>query len=243
MVNIKLANSWLIKNAQFLPAYLGYFNIAGLMIRNQYLGHLIGDENIDSLLSFAQRFGKAGCKAVRIGGNDIINFFDSELEILELNSAYSRTDDFTINYKIISALDVNKTEKRVSRKTKFFLNLHCVYTELKPENYFEDIIKDMIDLVHLCTPNTPKRLEDVKYYLPLPEPIRFEKLSDLSKEIQEEVIKSINSRWNCIEDPLNFPHMCLSCNGTSFDWLDKSFGFSVEGVCKNCGAKYSFSCL
>jgi GGDEF domain-containing protein len=207
----------------YYPGYIAVIDIAAFKIRNDLLGHLVGDKDIEELEQIIERHIDRKEFVIRVGGDEWLLFFpNNPIQQLQLiANRYSLKE-----VKLIVGWQSEAKNKLGEKKIKetlvstLYRGIKICYLAINNEIELE---KKSEIILHNSNYNH-------RYFI-VNQPF----------ETPEIIAKPLEATWNSID--LKLPNLyCPFCYHTKFNWEDGDTSlFGAEGNCKQCEAEVSFS--
>ncbi len=208
----------------YYPGYISVIDIAALKLRNDLLGHLAGDKDIEELEQIINQHLDRIEFSIRVGGDEWLLFFPNnpKKQLQSIANKYSRKKIKLVvgwQSKAINKLRVIKKVKEVKNST-LYRGIKICYIAINNDNELEQKSNILFENVNYNS----------KYYV-VNCPIKATGFTD----------DFIEKTWQSID--LTLPKLyCPFCYHTEFNWEygDMSL-FGAEGNCQKCEAEVSFS--
>jgi GGDEF domain-containing protein len=200
--------------ARCLPGFLYCFNIADLKSRNDHLGHLVGDKDIQELEHLLSELASDTGIVERIDGQRwlMVSRRNENERVQALLDRYKRTERFSAGWRVDATRNGTKKVGRHTMPTEMRRAVRCLYDE----------VKSPAELTAAMT-----AIDDNDYSLSVNCPLHLSALPTLPRE-----------RWCCVAAYPDQTPACPFCQGRDFEWEggDMSY-YSGEGRCRGCGAE------
>ncbi len=207
----------------YYPGYIAVIDIAALKIRNDLLGHLIVDQEIEELEQIINQYIEKKEFSIRVGGDEWLLFFPNhpEKQLQSIANKYSKKEiKLTVGWQC-EAKDKSVIKKtQATRDSTLYRGLKICYTSIKNNSEIETKSEIIFNNVN-C------QLGSDMVNCPI-------SVINIIEKHKKKAWQSIN---------LNLPKIyCPFCHHQEFNWIDGDTSlFGAYGNCNQCEAEVSFS--
>lgn len=193
-----------------LPGYLVAFNGASFNVRNDYLGHIVVDKDIEDFSNLLQ--SKCGNNYKRVGGDKWLALFNRESNIKEVLDKYYIEVPLNAGWKSHGELNGVTKEKIQTIQVKLIRTMRCINKFVTNPGHLKNTAIDLVENNWGFPPNEVHTLDSVK--------------------------NMERKKWLCVSSlPEKLPY-CPFCECEEFDWIDGDTSiYGAYGTCKKCGAE------
>ncbi|MGD1917493.1 MAG: diguanylate cyclase domain-containing protein [Pleurocapsa sp.] len=208
----------------YYPGYIAVIDIAALKFRNDLLGHLVVDREIEELEEIINQYIDRREFSIRVGGDEWLLFFPNnpEKQLQSITNQYSKKQIKLIVGWQCEAKDKSATIKKAQeiRNSILYRGLKICYMPIKNNSEIKTKSEIIFDNV-----NYQLGYDVVNY------PISAIDLIEVHK----------NKTWQSVN--LNLSKIyCPFCHHQEFNWKDGDTSlFGAYGNCNQCDAEVSFS--
>jgi len=198
----------------YLPGYLVAFNGASFQVRNDYLGHIVVDKDIEEFGTLLR--SKCGNNFRRVGGNEWLALFSSKSDINEVLENYYQEVPLNAGWKSLGELDGVTKEKSQTVAAKLIRTVRCISEFLTDSSRLK---------------NTAIELVENNWALP---PNKIYTLGTLNSEERK--------NWLCVSSLPDKLPCCPFCECEEFEWINGDTSiYGAYGICKKCRANVSIT--
>ena len=214
LIREELLNEFINEIRDQLPGYLVAFNGASFQIRNDYLGHVVVDKDIEDFNNLLQSSCGNGYR--RVGGNEWLAFFRNDSSIQDVLDKYHTEIPFNAGWKTHGELNGASKQKTKTVVAKLIRTVRCIKELVNNTGQLKNTAIDLVENNWALTPNKAHTLESVKAVE--------------------------RKHWLCVSSLPEESPCCPFCECEEFDWLDGDTSiYGGYGTCKKCGAEVGVS--
>ena len=198
-----------------LPGLLALFDFADFKRRNDHLGYLKGNEDIEKFESVLMALANDISYFKRVAGDKWI-VLSKDAEIFKtIIEAFKLEQRVVVGWECNGVLNSEHKHITVTLNSLLHRAVRCLYVEIVDATLITEVIEALLAEVWAQAVNVPVLLRGRQ--------------------------SQARQTWQCIEYP-NKAQTCLFCDGRNFAYLDDgTIGpLSMDCRCKDCGAELRF---